>query len=162
MTKPHVLIISPALAKANNGNWQTAARWSRFLRSRYRVECFSWDEALLDRRRPDVLIVLHARRSAAALVAYDRVAPDMKKVLILTGTDVYRDIHHDPIARAALSLASRLVVLQPAALDELPATLRANTTVIYQSAPSLKPPSSRSRAFNVIMIGHLRGMYGVC
>ena len=28
---PQVVIVSPALADANNGNWQTARRWQRFL-----------------------------------------------------------------------------------------------------------------------------------
>jgi len=31
MTPPRVLIVSPALASANNGNWQTASRWSQML-----------------------------------------------------------------------------------------------------------------------------------
>ena len=31
MGNPRVLIVSPALADANNGNWRTAARWGRFL-----------------------------------------------------------------------------------------------------------------------------------
>ena len=27
----HIVIVSPALADANNGNWQTARRWQRML-----------------------------------------------------------------------------------------------------------------------------------
>jgi hypothetical protein len=32
---PHILIVSPASARENNGNWQTASRWARFLRAAY-------------------------------------------------------------------------------------------------------------------------------
>ena len=32
-----IVIVSPTLADANTGNWQTARRWARFLRTRYRV-----------------------------------------------------------------------------------------------------------------------------
>ncbi|HAV75652.1 MAG TPA: TIGR04348 family glycosyltransferase, partial [Limnobacter sp.] len=31
MIKPSVVIVSPALADSNNGNWQTARRWQLFL-----------------------------------------------------------------------------------------------------------------------------------
>ena len=33
-----VVIVTPALADANNGNWQTARRWARMLASAYRVQ----------------------------------------------------------------------------------------------------------------------------
>jgi putative glycosyltransferase (TIGR04348 family) len=55
----------------------------------------------------------------------------------------------------------RLVVLQPAALARLDAAARAKATVIYQSAPALKPwtrplHQRQQQHFNVTMIGHLR------
>jgi hypothetical protein len=31
------VLVTPALASANNGNWQTAARWARILAAAYRV-----------------------------------------------------------------------------------------------------------------------------
>jgi hypothetical protein len=31
MSRPSVVIVTPALADANNGNWQTARRWARML-----------------------------------------------------------------------------------------------------------------------------------
>lgn len=37
MRKPLILIASPALADANNGNWQTARRWARMLSREHRV-----------------------------------------------------------------------------------------------------------------------------
>jgi hypothetical protein len=37
------------------------------------------------------------------------------RLLVLTGTDLYRDIHQDAAARASLAMATALVVLQPPA-----------------------------------------------
>lgn len=156
MAKPHILIISPALAKTNNGNGLTASRWARFLRKRYRVTlALQWDGTSCD-----AMIALHARRSAASIAAFAAVFPASPLILALTGTDLYRDIRTDADAQHSLLLATQLVVLQPAGLQELGADLRSKTQVIYQSAPSLKPVSQhlkqQARYFDVTMIGHLR------
>ena len=171
VSKPHIWIVSPASAKANNGNWQSAKRWARFLRTRYRVTIAQqWPapdgdagEAKLAGATgtattgraaaagttapstgdgaPDLLIALHARRSAAALAAFRHTWPQRPTVLLLTGTDLYRDIQHDASAQAALRQASALVVLQSDGLAHLPAPLRANASVIYQSAATLRAPA---------------------
>lgn len=158
MKKPHLAIISPALAKANNGNWQTASRWARFLRERYRTGiALSWSPDADD--APDAMIALHARRSAASVAAFAEAFPERPIVLALTGTDLYRDILHDDAARRSVALASRLVVLQEAALDTLAAIDPAwadKARVIYQSAPALIPAAGDAGIFDVIMIGHLR------
>ena len=159
MAKPRVLIISPALAKANNGNWQTAARWSQFLRDTYCVDCVASTEAVTPSLKPDVVIALHARRSADALNYFHHTAPAVPRILVLTGTDLYRDIQTDAAAQHSLQIATQLVVLQPAGLAELDAQLQQKTSVIFQSAKTLKPvyrtPATRG-PFKVIMIGHLR------
>src|SRR5439155_796082 len=74
--------------------------------------------------------------------------PDSPLVVVLTGTDLYRDIRTDGDAQASLALADRLVVLQDMGRFELPARFRGKTRVIYQSAEvhaSREPPSSRVR-----------------
>ncbi len=160
--KPHIVIISPALATANNGNWQTASRWARMLGCRYRVSIVSSAGPVTGTvtERPDVIIALHARRSARALDELASHYPATPSILVLTGTDLYRDIRTDASARQTLLHANRLVVLQAAGLAELDPALRAKTHVIHQSAPTLKPidaaGKSRMRHFNVCMIGHLR------
>ncbi|MES2536990.1 MAG: selenoneine biosynthesis selenosugar synthase SenB [Pseudomonadota bacterium] len=154
MAKLHIIIISPALAKANNGNWQTAHRWAQFLRTRYRVTLASeWDGA-----QADLIIALHARRSAPSLAAFAHSWPSRPAILVLTGTDLYRDIRVDASAQESLRLASELVILQEAGLDELDRLLRHKTRVIYQSAPALKPGvrNDTARFADVTMIGHLR------
>jgi len=155
MPRPCILIVSPAAARDNNGNWQSASRWARFLRARYRVEiATAWTPG---DAAPDLLIALHARRSAASLSAFRAVCPERPALLVLTGTDVYRDIAHDDSARASLVQASAIVVLQADALTRLPATARANATIIHQSAPPLAPHAGPAlRKHTVSMIGHLR------
>ncbi len=152
MAVPHILIVSPASARENNGNWQTAKRWAHFLRGPAKVEiAATWTPAS---PAPDALIALHARRSAPALAAYAQHHPQRPSVLVLTGTDLYRDIAFDDSARASLARAHALVLLQPAGLAELDATARAKATVIYQSARALRPALRHNR--EVCMVGHLR------
>lgn len=154
--RQRVLIVSPALARANNGNWQTASRWARFLSGPYKAEVRgAW---LAGDPPPALLVALHARRSAPSLAAFRDAFPDRPALLVLTGTDVYRDIHEDEQARAALARADTLVVLQEAALAQLPARLRPKTRVIHQSAPTLRAwrPPAAPRHVDLCMIGHLR------
>ncbi|MGV8891451.1 MAG: selenoneine biosynthesis selenosugar synthase SenB [Burkholderiaceae bacterium] len=156
MPQPRIVIISPALAKANNGNWQTAQRWSLFLRQHYRVRIAAeWDG-----QRIDAMIALHARRSAESIAAFAAAQPESPLVVVLTGTDLYRDIQTDPNAQRSLQLATQLVVLQALGMQELAADLHAKTQVIYQSTTTLKavtPATSATRRhLNIAMIGHLR------
>jgi hypothetical protein len=97
MARPHILIVSPASARENNGNWQTASRWMRFLAARARVTIAQ--AGTPGQAAPDLLIALHARRSAAPLAAFAAAHPERPSLLALTGTDLYRDIHQTP-ARA--------------------------------------------------------------
>ncbi|MES3024829.1 MAG: selenoneine biosynthesis selenosugar synthase SenB [Pseudomonadota bacterium] len=151
-----VVIVSPATARENNGNWQTASRWARFLRARQRVEIVP--EWRADMPAPALLIALHARRSAASLAAFAKAYPQRPSLLVLTGTDLYRDIHSDATARRSLELASALVLLQDAGLQALAPALRAKASVVYQSAPALRAhvhPATR-RHYDICMVGHLR------
>ncbi len=148
-----IALITPAGARSRSGNRHTATRWAAMLRSlghRVRVS-IRWDGGAAD-----AMIALHARRSHASIVQFRERFPDSPLVVVLTGTDLYRDIRTDRDARASLTLADRLVVLQDMGRLELPARLRGKTRVIYQSAEvhaSREPPSRR---FRLAVIGHLR------
>lgn len=150
--KPAVVVVTPYLAAANNGNWQTARRWARFLGDDYRVRLTDdWrggDEALM--------IALHARRSAPSIAAWRAAHPARALVVVLTGTDLYRDIDTDAQAQRSLRLADRLVVLNDLGALRLPAALRGRTTVIVQSAPSRRPRAKTARRLRALMVGHLR------
>lgn len=165
MSKRTICIVSPALAQANNGNWQTARRWAQFLRTRYHVDIASDWPAVPDASTPsrasaspDLLIALHARRSAGPLARFCAAHPGRPNILVLTGTDLYRDIRSDADAQASLERATALVLLQPAGLAELPPHMRAKAQVIYQSAPALQPAAriAHPRHHDILMVGHLR------
>jgi putative glycosyltransferase (TIGR04348 family) len=141
--------------RLNNGNKITALRWSRILRRLgHRVDI----NQVYDGSRRDLLIALHARRSHASIENFHQLYPDLPLIVVLTGTDLYRDIHNDRNAQRSLEIATHLVALQPMAFAELPARFHAKTRVIYQSAEPYRPPASRrdNGIFKVCLIGHLR------
>jgi putative glycosyltransferase (TIGR04348 family) len=148
-----IVLITPYGREHRNGNWHTAARWTRFLREaghtvRVQVE---WDG-----RPADLMLALHARRSFASIRAFAERYPSRPLLLALTGTDLYRDIHEDADAQQALELAHRILVLQERGPDELATHLAAKTRVIYQSAPDTARRPSPPDTFEVLVIGHLR------
>ncbi|MEP7083769.1 MAG: selenoneine biosynthesis selenosugar synthase SenB [Betaproteobacteria bacterium] len=158
--KKQIVIVSPALADANNGNWQTARRWQQLLSRHYKVrivrEWLPGGEASADA----CMLALHARRSAPAIAAWAQArgatasAPAM--VVVLTGTDLYRDIDSDDAARHSLQLARRLVVLQERGPESLPPALRERATVIFQSSTARRTLAKTRRHLRAVMVGHLR------
>jgi putative glycosyltransferase (TIGR04348 family) len=152
--KPSVVIVSPANATANNGNWHTAARWARFLSRDYAVKVVEhWTAKDLV---ANVMLALHARRSAESMLQFRQLRAKGGLILALTGTDVYGDIHSIEAAQRSLLLADRLVLLQPNAMFELPELVRNKCETIYQSAAQLAPGARSLRYFNVVQVGHLR------
>jgi putative glycosyltransferase (TIGR04348 family) len=148
--KKKVFIVTPALAKANNGNGHTAQRWEHFLTESYHVKtALSWDSDA-----SDVMIALHARRSADSIQAFSTTGKPI--VLVLTGTDLYRDIETDKKAQESLRLANSLVTLQEAGLEVIPKQYHYKTRTIYQSAPKYSRISPRKTTFDICLVGHLR------
>lgn len=151
MRKPSIGIVTPARKSSNNGNWQTAWRWSRLLSERYHPQVLErWSGEPFD-----ALIALHARRSADSIQAWHdtRHGP---LVLVLTGTDLYRDIEDNTAAQVSLQHADRLVVLQELGALRLPAALRARCTVCFQSCAARQPLVKTGRHLRALMVGHLR------
>jgi putative glycosyltransferase (TIGR04348 family) len=154
-TSRQIVIVTPALADANNGNWQTAWRWRRFLSPLYPVRLVkAWPDARVG--EDAAMIALHARRSADSIAAWHARHGGDRLALVLTGTDLYRDIAIDPAAQRSLALASRLVVLQELGPRALPPEARAKARVIFQSAGARAPLSKSPRHLRAIMVGHLR------
>jgi putative glycosyltransferase (TIGR04348 family) len=79
-------------------------------------------------------------------------------IVVLTGTDLYRDIRTDSNAQRSLEVATHLVALQKMALAELSKRFHSKTHIIYQSAEPYRGRTSRPRKpiFQVCLIGHLR------
>ena len=151
-----VALVSPAMAESNNGNWHTAHRWAKFLSGYCDISLLPQWPAPSLQKTPQAMIALHARRSADSIGAWAKAYPEKPLIVVLTGTDLYRDIHTDADARRSLDLATHLVVLQDAGLAALPEAWRCKAGVIYQSAPALKPVQKSSSRFGVLMVGHLR------
>jgi putative glycosyltransferase (TIGR04348 family) len=151
--KPQVVIVSPALASANNGNWQTAKRYANMLSKNFSVRILQeWDGDRTD----DVLIALHARRSYPSIAAWHAARGSKGLVVVLTGTDLYRDIQQDPQAQQSLRWAARLVVLQTEGLAELTTGLRGKAQVLFQSTTTRKTLPKSKRRIRAVMVGHLR------
>jgi putative glycosyltransferase (TIGR04348 family) len=145
-----LFIVTPAGAGTRTGNRHTALRWAMLLRAgKHRVQVgVEWKGEACD-----ALVALHARRSHESIVRFKQTGKPL--LVVLTGTDLYRDLPDSREAQQSLALADRLVVLQEAALDELSAH-RGKTRVVYQSADprvAHKPPKS---PFRVAVIAHLR------
>lgn len=167
--KKQVVIVSPALADANNGNWQTARRWQKFLQSP--TASHPGFQARIVTQWPDGpaaaqdsgMVALHARRSATSVLAWAQsrgAAFDRQPVpglaVVLTGTDLYRDIQTDPQAQRSLQWAQRLVVLQALGLAVLPVALQPRAQVIFQSTPARQSLPKSARFLKAVMVGHLR------
>ncbi len=102
------------------------------------------------------MIALHARRSAESIARYRHAYPDRPLVVVLTGTDLYRDIGCDRDAWHSLHCASHLVVLQAEALERLGPAHRPKARVILQSAKRLVRADPARRTFDFVAVGHLR------
>ncbi|MEO7851656.1 MAG: selenoneine biosynthesis selenosugar synthase SenB [Rubrivivax sp.] len=152
MKKPVLCLVTPALAGANNGNWQTAFRWARMLSADFAVRLQQrWDGT-----PADVMVALHARRSAESIAAWAGAFPQRALAVVLTGTDLYRDILVDPAAQSSLQLAQRLIVLHELAALDLPAALRGKCRVCLQSVPARRPLVKPATLLRCLMVGHLR------
>src|SRR5207253_3022742 len=101
-----IQVITPAPLGVKNSNSITATRWAGILRELgHRV---ALDHT--SRGKPcDLLIALHARRSFDSIDRFHETYPDRPLIVVLTGTDLYRDIRRNRRAQRSLELATRLV-----------------------------------------------------
>ncbi len=151
-------IVTPAKQGSLSGNRATAKRWAAFLRELGHEVVISvqWDETPCD-----LMIALHAWRSADTIRRFKEKHPQKPLIVAMTGTDLYRFIHtHPEPTLASVHLADQLVVLHDKAYLALPQEVRHKIHVIYQSAiplpPGLKHSKRSQRNFDVCVVGHLR------
>ncbi|HYG67110.1 MAG TPA: selenoneine biosynthesis selenosugar synthase SenB, partial [Anaeromyxobacteraceae bacterium] len=111
----------------------------------------SWDGAPCD-----LLVALHARRSAPSVERFRRLRPEAPLVVGLTGTDLYEDLPASAEARRSLELATRVVVLQPLGIRALPPEVRGKARTILQSARAVPPAKTAPGAFQACLLAHLR------
>ena len=166
-------IVTPAPPDSRYGNRISALRWAKILRRLgNRVSILE----MYDGKSYDLLVALHARKSHRSIINFRRQNPAAPVIVVLTGTDLYRDIQTNHLARESLDIATRIVALQPKAIEELRPSWGEKTRVIYQSvengqtltvtsgrsakARARKPDASErsNRSFDVCVIGHLRSV----
>ncbi len=122
------------------------------LRDRYRVIV----QTRWDGEDADAMVALHARRSAASIAGFHAAAGGARLAVVLTGTDLYRDLPESREAVASLDLAGRVVVLQDDARRFLEARWRRKCSVIVQSAALLAARPKPPGRLGCVVVGHLR------
>ena len=150
--KLRIEIVTPAPPGTLHGNRITALRWHRFL-SRLNYQCSvteQWSGKLCD-----VLIALHGLRSYDSIKRYKKAYPNHPIVLIMTGTDIYRDLKESNKVIKSMEMADAIVVLQPDAIHSLPKKFHHKVRVIYQSVKSIARKVQPKRHFLASIIGHL-------
>ncbi|MDI1283212.1 MAG: selenoneine biosynthesis selenosugar synthase SenB [Reyranella sp.] len=150
-----IVLITPTGPTSRTGNRVAASRWARILRRlghRVRIA------AEYDGRPADLMVAVHAWRSAAAIERFKAEFPERPVILQLSGTDIYHYIDSDPVPTLrSMELADRLVALNDLARRIVPRRFRSRLSVIHQSAARLPHPRRPSaRAVIVSVIGHLR------
>jgi len=149
-----IMLITPANRQSRAGNRTTAARWAGLLRDLgHRVQV-----AVEYRDEPaDLMIALHAWRSAVAIERFRARYADRPLVVGLAGTDVYKFLETEPASTLrSLERADALVGLHDRVGDAIPERYRAKLRIIHQSARPVVRASSRRAEFAVCVIGHLR------
>lgn len=114
----------------------------------------------------DLLLALHAKHSYQSIRRFHDEHTTSPLIVALTGTDLYRDLRKDRKAQESLELASRIIALQPKALEELRPESREKARVIFQSVnvKYIRNGNRRPRksfkgitpTFDICVIGHLR------
>jgi putative glycosyltransferase (TIGR04348 family) len=148
-----IALVTPAAPGSRQGNRVTAERWARLLGELgHEVRLLeAWQEEPCD-----LLLALHARKSAPSVRQFRAAHPTTPVVVALTGTDVYHDLAGSPEAAETVATADRLVALQPLAAAELPAEQRGKVRAIFQSATAVEPAPSDPGTFRVCLLAHLR------
>lgn len=150
-----ISLITPAKKRSKNGNRTTALRWAHILRDLgHKVEI----SVKYEGQNADLMIALHAWRSASSIKLFRDIYPDRPLVLALTGTDINEFIRTDPKPTLkSMETADALVCLHDLAVDVIPKKFRQKLQVIYQSAPPLTKKRQPARShFDICLIGHMR------
>jgi hypothetical protein len=102
-----IVIVTPALAAPTTATGRPRGAGPQMLRPAYRVRLAADWRPGAGGDADLMMVALHARRSAPAVAAWRAAHPQRPLLLVLTGTDLYRDIDPTPTAQRSLALADR-------------------------------------------------------
>ncbi len=153
-----VLVTTPYEKNSLQGNTVTALRIVAILsEAGFDAVVVSNGEAV---EYADIIIALHARKSAHFIDEFLERNPVGKVIVYLTGTDLYRDIPNKcGICEKSMQLANVLVVSQDASLSSVPERFRSKALVVHKS---IQLPDELSDLIHetdrelFTVVGHLR------
>ena len=151
--KLRIEIVTPAAPGTLHGNRITALRWHHFLS---RLNYHSTVTEQWSGKSCDVLIALHGLRSYDSIQRFKKAYPNHPVVLIMTGTDIYRDLKNSNKVIKSMEMADAIIILQPDAMQTLPKKFHPKVRVIYQSVKGITKKTPPKRHFLASIIGHLR------
>ncbi|MHB8462463.1 MAG: selenoneine biosynthesis selenosugar synthase SenB [Vulcanimicrobiaceae bacterium] len=152
-----IALLCPPRMGQRSGNAVTARRYARLFASLgHRVRLID----AYDGGNDDVLVALHAQKSAREALAYRRACPDGRLIVVMTGTDLYRDLPRSRLALRLLAQANAIVTLQSDGIGFLPREVRTKAVAIIQSATmhkaSRRNSATSKKPWRFLVIGHLR------
>ncbi len=151
----NITLITPAGHLAKNGNRTTALRWAKILTMLNHQVCV---ETTWDGKPTDLMVAIHAWRSAESARSYREEFPDRPLIILLSGTDIYKFQHtHPKVTLYSMKIANALACLHDEVRHSIPPQYRHKLHTIHQSALPLagaRRPSKRN--FDICVVGNLR------
>ncbi|WP_372965673.1 selenoneine biosynthesis selenosugar synthase SenB [Marinobacter sp.] len=153
----NIIIITPAEEGSRAGNRATAMRWHHLLeQSGHHVSVLTEYQG----EQCDLLIALHAWRSAKAVKAFREAWPEKPLIVVLTGTDIYHYQHEFPdVTYASMETADLLIGLHDLVSQDIPELYRSKLVTFRQSSEqptAFAGSRSEPGQFHICVIGHLR------
>ncbi len=153
-----IIIITPAKVNSLSGNRATAIRWATLLEQLGHTVNI---DVQWDGQPYDLMLALHAWRSADSINQFRKKYPQHPLIVALTGTDAYRFIHsHKETTLKSIEQADIVIGLHDLIANTLPEQYQHKVHVIYQSATnsisSKDKDNSNNKDFHLCVAGHLR------
>lgn len=161
-TARRLLLASPYPLDSPRGNSVSANRILGILK-----ECGYSADAVSGREETgkasgEILIALHARKSATAIESFHANAPDRPVFILLTGSDLYADLHGSAETQATvhrtMRLARYLIVSQSASIADIPEIYQSKARVVPKSLLTKVPERlpRKQGPFRIVLPSHLR------